>query len=323
MKLIDRLKGGIYGVAIGDALGAPIEFLDADQIARKYEKVTEMIGGGWLNVKPGQFTDDTEMMLAVAEGIMTDPEDPIPHIGQAFIRWRDSGPIDIGGTIRTVFRIWDRDNLTHEQWHVAAERAHNELRGKSAGNGALMRTLPVGIAYRLIPDIYCRAMEIARMTHWDMKAGLTCAIYSLAVRNIINGEQDKFLALVDAIRTVKEITPDAEGVLEEIEQYLILIRKNRANLKPTGYTVDSFMCAAWAFTESESFEDAVIKAVNLGGDADTIGAIAGGLAGVYYGFWEIPERWVHTLHRRDALDRVITGLTKTPGMRYNRTDVRN
>ncbi len=311
LTIEDRIKGGIYGVAVGDALGATVEFTSRDEIRRKYGVLRDIVGGGWLNLRPGEWTDDTEMMLAVAEGIIADPEDPTPHIGQAFIRWRNTNPPDIGNTIRTVFRIWDRDNLTHEQWHVAAERAHRGMGGMSAGNGALMRTLPVGIVYRLIPDIYRWATMIAKMTHWDARAGLTCAIYSMAVRNIMNGEKDRFLAIVNATRTVREIIPDTiEGDLREIELYPI--KKDGSNLKPTGYTVDSFACAAWAFIESGSFKETIVNAVNLGGDADTIGAIAGGLAGVYWGYGAIPDRWLEkfTPEQWARLDKVVEGLLK-------------
>ncbi|MDI3548150.1 MAG: ADP-ribosyl-[dinitrogen reductase] hydrolase [Halanaerobiales bacterium] len=307
----ERVRGGLYGVAVGDALGATVEFMDQRAIQKKYGQLKDIVGGGWLNLCPGEWTDDTEMMLAVAEGIIADPDDPVPHIGQAFRRWQATNPPDIGNTIRAVFRIWDRDNLTHEQWHIAAERAHRELGGMSAGNGALMRTLPVGIAYRLIPDVYCQAIDIARMTHWDIKAGLTCAVYSLAVRNILNGTADRFMAIVEAIKLVQEITQEAyREELREIAESPI--NRDRSNLKPTGYTIDSFLCATWSVIEADGFKDAVVRAVNLGGDADTIGAIAGGLAGVYWGYKAIPKRWIKKFSPEQCvmLDQIVEGLVE-------------
>lgn len=309
ISIENRIKGGLYGVAIGDALGATVEFMSRDKIRQKYGELRDIVGGGWLNLRPGEWTDDTEMMLAVAEGIIADPDDPVPHIGLAFIRWRNTNPPDIGNTIRTVFRIWDRDILTYEQWHMAAERAHRELGGMSAGNGALMRTLPVGIAYKLIPDVYRWAIDIARMTHWDIKAGLTCAVYSLAVREIMNGMTDQYKAIVNAARLVEDILQ--EDYTKELKEIIDKpIRKDGSNLKPTGYTVDSLHCAAWAFIGSGSFEETVVNAVNLGGDADTIGAIAGGLAGVYWGYKAIPKRWIEKFSQEqcDRLDRATEGL---------------
>ncbi|SMB97994.1 ADP-ribosyl-[dinitrogen reductase] hydrolase [Thermanaeromonas toyohensis ToBE] len=309
LSLEDRVRGGLYGVAVGDALGATVEFINRDEIRRYYGVLRDIVGGGWLNLRPGEWTDDTEMTLAVAEGIIADPEDPVPHIGQAFLRWRATNPPDIGNTVSTVFRILDRDNLN--QWHIAAERAHRELGGMSAGNGALMRTLPVGIAYTEPRNVYRWAIIIARMTHWDIRAGLTCAVYSLAVRNILDGALDKYIALAEAAKAARELTKEVyQGSLSEIID--APINRDGSNLKPTGYTVDSFRCAIWAFIEAEGFEDAVVRAVNLGGDADTIGAIAGGLAGVYWGFDAIPSRWLEkfTSEQKARLDRAAEGLLK-------------
>ncbi|MGB9856788.1 MAG: ADP-ribosylglycohydrolase family protein [Dictyoglomaceae bacterium] len=312
VSIEDRVKGGLYGVAVGDALGATVEFMSRDKIRERYGVLRDIVGGGWLNLRPGEWTDDTEMTLAVAEGIIADPDDPVPHIGQAFIRWRNTNPPDIGTTIRATFRIWDRDNLTHEQWHVAAERAHWEMGGMSAGNGALMRTLPVGIAYRLIPDVYRFAVNIARMTHWDIKAALTCAVYSLAVRNIFEGAADCYEAIVEAVHLVREIIArkDYKEELREIAESPI--NRDGSNLRPTGYTVDSFHCAIWSVVAAKDFEDAVVRAVNLGGDADTIGAITGGLAGIYWGYGAIPHRWLEkfTREQRARLDRAAEGLLK-------------
>lgn len=97
-NLRDRIAGALYGVAIGDAMGAPLEFMSKDEIARAHGRVTEMIGGGWLNVEPGEITDDTQMTLAVAEGIIENPDDPVKGIGNRFIEWAKSGPKDIGTT---------------------------------------------------------------------------------------------------------------------------------------------------------------------------------------------------------------------------------
>ncbi|HHY67875.1 MAG TPA: ADP-ribosylglycohydrolase family protein, partial [Alicyclobacillus sp.] len=277
VRLEDRIKGGIYGVAVGDALGAAVEFMSREEIRRKYGVLREIVGGGWLNLRPGEWTDDTEMTLAVAKGIITDPEDPIPHIGKAFIEWRNTNPPDIGNTIRTVFDIWERDGLNHEQWIIAALRADRELNGMSAGNGALMRTLPVGIAYRQARDVYRQAMNIANITHWDSKAGLTCSIYSLAVRNILDGADDRYEAVAKAADAIRRRTRYTRELSEITDKAVVT---DGTSLKPSGYTVDSFHCAVWAFVEATDFEDAVVRAVNLGGDADTIGAIAGGLAGV-------------------------------------------
>lgn len=103
-KIQDRIRGALYGVAIGDAMGGPLEFLDANEIKMRYGQVREMIGGGWLNLKPGEVTDDTQMTLCVAEGILENPSDPVQTIGRRFIEWYDSKPKDIGNTCALAIR---------------------------------------------------------------------------------------------------------------------------------------------------------------------------------------------------------------------------
>lgn len=312
-QINDRVRGGLYGVAVGDALGATVEFMNPKAIQKTYGQLKDIVGGGWLNLAPGEWTDDTEMTLAVARGIIADPDNPVPHIGQGFIRWRKTNPPDIGSTIRTVFRIWNRDSLTHEQWHVAAEQAHQEMRGMGAGNGALMRTLPVGIAYKTISSVFDQSIDIARVTHWDIRAGLTCAIYSMAVNIILSGKVNKPQAITEAVYLIQRMAASYGNCKEEIAEITnILIKKDVSNLKPTGYTVDSFQCALWAFLTKDTLEEAIVAAVNLGGDADTIGAITGGLAGVYWGYKAIPKRWINKFSPEQCatLDEISEGLIR-------------
>ncbi|AFK94366.1 MULTISPECIES: ADP-ribosylglycohydrolase family protein [Thermoanaerobacterium] len=293
MDTNDKIYGGIYGVAIGDALGSTVEFVNQDFIKKTYGKLTEIIGGGWLNLKPGEWTDDTEMTLAVSRGIIENKENPFSYIGKEFLQWYKKKPKDIGVTIRTVFEMIrnNRNSLDYDlsDWLEASKLADSILGGKSAGNGALMRTLPIGIVYKNPYNIYDMAVNIAKMTHWDIRGGLTCAIYSLSVRNLLDNETDVLSSINKSFDLCEEIS-DGNNIkeLEEIRESF----KEADNKNPTGYTVDSFKCAALSVIEANNFEDAVINAVNLGGDADTIGAIAGGLAGVFWGFKAIPERWI-------------------------------
>lgn len=297
---MNKIKGGFYGVAIGDALGATVEFMSQQDIQEKYGTHTEIIGGGWLNLKPGEWTDDTEMTLAVADGIRANAQNPIPHIGESFLQWRATNPPDIGGTIRGAFHAYDRLG----DWNNAAKEVHKRT-GKTAGNGALMRTLPVVLAYKTPEEIYRKAIEIAKMTHWDIRAGLTCAFYCLLVKGFLTESFSRGEAIAMAMRKASDLTglyyPGDMRVWVEIEEAIY----NNKKLKPTGYTVDSLACALWAFTHHETLEDTIIAAVNLGGDADTIGAIAGGLAGTYCGYDAIPERWIEKfkIGQRSRLDK--------------------
>ena len=281
----DRIRGALYGVAVGDALGAPLEFMDAKEIFAKYgAPVREMVGGGWLSVVPGDVTDDTQMTLAVAEGIAENPDDPIPAIGQRFIAWYDSRPKDIGNTCRMAIQTAKRlvaDGVGEaEAWQRAGEAVAAWSDGQNAGNGALMRTIYPALCYTK-EEAAEKAVAIGAMTHRNDSSDKYCKLYVELVAD----------ALDDPEVTVQAVRRLAES-LEE--------------LPPTGWVVGSFSCALKAIAQTENFEEAIVQAVNLGGDADTIGAIAGGLAGAIYGYSAIPERWKRCLadNVRAALDRL-------------------
>lgn len=282
MSKLDRIRGAMYGVAVGDALGAPLEFMDAASIQRMHGTVKDMIGGGWLGVRPGECTDDTAMALAVARGIVEAPGYPIEAIGRRFVEWANSGPKDIGATCATSIReairmATDKAEPSAFIWKHAAEAAHAILNGKTAGNGSLMRTAYVGLYYRDEIDVLEYAWQISKMTHFDDQAAELCTVYSALLYQMVKESR---------LRARKQILIKGGVCGMEYAGY---------EPSPTGYVVDSFEAAIYCVYTTKSFEDAVIKAVNLGGDADTIGAITGGLVGALYGFKAIPERWTKYL----------------------------
>jgi ADP-ribosyl-[dinitrogen reductase] hydrolase len=309
INFVDRIRGGIYGLAVGDALGAAVEFMEKEEIQARYGVLREIVGGGWLNLRAGDWTDDTEMALAVAEGVAKDPENPVPYIGEAFLRWRATNPPDIGGTVRAVFHAYD----LVKDWHRAAKQIHART-GKTAGNGALMRTLPLAFVYRDAFALFMRCMEVARMTHWDPEAGLTCYLYCLVAQGFLRGWEfgESYNKALDALRKVIPRAEVGEVAAKLIDKLAQVASWPAETLKPTGYTVDTLACALWCVANSRSFEEAVVKAVNLGGDADTVGAVAGGLTGVMYGYEAIPDRWVakFTSAQRERLEGAVAGLIR-------------
>jgi ADP-ribosyl-[dinitrogen reductase] hydrolase len=122
IKLLDRVKGGLYGVAVGDALGGTTEFMSTREIEAKYGYLTEIIGGGVWRLKPGEVTDDTMMTLCVAEGILENPGEPVEAIGRFFMKWYHSQPKDIGNIIRHAFEKYEGD------WFEAAFIAHMDMK---------------------------------------------------------------------------------------------------------------------------------------------------------------------------------------------------
>lgn len=277
----DRVRGALYGVAVGDALGAPLEFMNATQIKQQYgAPVREMVGGGWLNLAPGETTDDTDMTLAVCEGIMESPSAPIEPIGRRFIQWVDTQPKDVGMTCMRSIQA-ARTNLAagmdaEAAWDAAGKRTAEENGDRSGGNGALMRTIGTALAYEDAEERAERTTQIAEMTHYDDLSSDICRYYADAVHRFIKDEQDAGLIPLYTMAGVSEY-----GF------------SNCVN--PSGWAPESMECAFFAFITEGDFENALITAVNLGGDADTIGAITGGLAGAYYGYNAIPQRWIDAL----------------------------
>ena len=185
-QIRDSIRGAMFGVAVGDALGAPLEFMSAKSIQQQHGTVRDMIGGGWLNVLPGEVTDDTQMTLAVAHGIVDSPRDPIEAIGRYFVKWYNSSPKDVGATCASSIRsaicaARQKQSPTKADWKRASKVTHNLTAGRTAGNGSLMRTAYVGLYYSDEQEIRQKAYDISRMTHYDEDTAIDCAAYCAAL----------------------------------------------------------------------------------------------------------------------------------------------
>ncbi|MDR6884783.1 ADP-ribosylglycohydrolase family protein [Bacillus sp. 3255] len=279
MNLSDKIKGGLYGVAVGDALGGTTEFLTRKEIERKHGYLTEMIGGGVWELEPGEVTDDTMMTLCVAEGILARPEDPMTAIGDQFLAWYRLDPKDIGNIIRRVLGTYQGN------WFEAAFLADQDM-GQSAGNGSLMRCLPVGLSYPRLSDIEQVSRLQSKMTHYDERCYEACVIYNRIVYRLLQQE-----SLQHALEAEITNTPYA------------YVLTGDPNCEPSGFVVHTMNWAIHILAHTQSFAEVVQQAANLGGDSDTIGAIAGGLAGVYYGFDGIPRRYSDQILIKERLDR--------------------
>ncbi len=278
MSLINKIKGGLYGVAVGDALGGTTEFMSSQEIQKKYGYLTEIVGGGVWELTSGEVTDDTMMTLCVAQGILRDFHNPKQAIGEKFLEWYNSDPKDIGNIIRRVLSSYQGD------WFEAAYLAHLDL-GQSAGNGSLMRCLPVGLIYPNLSNIEQISRLQSKMTHYDERCNQACEIYNRMVWRLLHGEK-----LTEAVHR-EIISTEYKDILNGIP-----------DCEPSGYVVHTFRHVLHILLTSDSFAEVVERAANLGGDSDTIGAIAGGLAGVHYGYEGIPERYSSVILIKNTLD---------------------
>jgi ADP-ribosyl-[dinitrogen reductase] hydrolase len=269
---LDQARGMLMGLAVGDALGAPLEFTEARE-PDKY--LTEMVGGGAHSTAIGEWTDDTSMALAIAESYQSKAEFQADRIQRSFNAWLRDGAFswrgkcfDIGGTTHLAV-------TTAERLHYKNPYAGN-LDEYGKGNGALMRMAPVIISNHTSRDkCITEAIQQTLLTHGSN----TCVDYSVAFASDLFscGDSNEYKAL----RLPHDI--------------------DRHDVMSGGYVKETYECAWWALEHSTNFEDAVILAVNRGHDADTVGAVTGQLAGVKYGYSSIPKRWLEALKMHDNI----------------------
>jgi ADP-ribosyl-[dinitrogen reductase] hydrolase len=271
-ELLSRSRAVLVGGAVGDALGAPLEFMTAGEIAAKHGRLAEMIGGGWLRLKPGQVTDDTEMTLCVARGIIAAGHWDRRVIAGEFAGWLKSKPIDIGDTCRRGIRNF-----------MLKGELETPLNEWDAGNGALMRMGPVALFTLKEESLLQRCtVELAHLTHNNPVSDAACVTYVRMLQ----------MALLGAEKS--RLRREADRLVAAFPTFRFDPYPGMA----TGYVVDTLQTVFHYFFRSRSFEECVIATVNQGGDADTTGAIIGGLAGAYYGMEEIPRRWLKKLDQR-------------------------
>jgi ADP-ribosyl-[dinitrogen reductase] hydrolase len=320
----DRTLGAFLGLACGDALGAPVEFMNRAAVAKQYGTLTEMVGGGSFSWAPGEWTDDTGMALAVAEGILGAPHDPVSGVGKGFLEWVETAK-DVGGTISAALANaeFQRDRerpVDPIDWSQASRTTPQALKGKAAGNGSLMRTLPVALAYPTARQMLEISACISAMTHWDPQAEVCCATYCLWVRELLCGVavREAWEMAIEAARVAVaegQRSGDTPGPTPLPDPFWPRLEAapdlGREALQPSGYAgyvVECLEAAVWATANVDSLEEALVTLVNLGGETDTMAAVAGGALGARYGLEAIPERWLAALHQRERIERAAHGL---------------
>lgn len=270
---VSRAEAAYLGLALGDALGATVEFMTPREIVERYGVHREIRGGGWLNIRRGQVTDDTTMALALGRAILDDGgEVKALSCAHAFDNWMRSKPVDIGNTVRR--------NL------VAFRRSGNPVANPSefdAGNGAAMRVLPVALALvgaddKVVQEGVCAQ---AHVTHNNPVSDAACQFIVRSVQLFMDGQ---------LLSTVYRRCIDPF-----ITAYPQCSHRGRRRENPSGWIIETMQAVLQSLMHTDSFEDCLVDVVNRGGDADTTGAIAGMLAGAYYGFEAIPSRWVRAL----------------------------
>jgi ADP-ribosylglycohydrolase len=304
MDTIERFRGCLSGLAIGDAVGTTLEFKRPGTFA----PITDLVGGGPFGLKPGHWTDDTSLALCLAASLIEckgfDARDQM----RRYVKWWREGYMSSTGY------CFDIGNTTAEALG-AFQRSGNPFSGPTdpakAGNGSLMRLAPVPMIYWKSPcEAIERAGESSRTTHGAPTAVDACRYYAALLVGALGGV-DKDTLLSPRYCPVKgywaehplhpEIAAVAQGSFKE---------KDPPQIRGTGYVVQSLEAALWAFDRAPSFREAILLAVNLGDDADTTGAICGQLAGAFYGSEAPPKKWRDVLCQRERLARYAQALSE-------------
>ncbi|MEF8974515.1 MAG: ADP-ribosylglycohydrolase family protein [Haloarcula sp.] len=296
-------RGVLLGVACGDALGRPVEGWPAARIQRRYGTVSTMLADGVHGLPAGSITDDTELTRRLARSLAErdgwDPDDA----AERFVRWFRGDPTGIGGmTYRVLSRIaggedWRR--ASRAVWEASPE-------GRNAGNGSLMRCAPVAVAFAGDRERLCTASrESSMLTHWDTRCRDACAALNVAIAAASRGDAPVAAALDD-------LGDDGhEDVTAALERGRVAADAGRTDRLPvTGYVVDTLEAAVGHALAADSAREAIVTAVNNGGDADTVGAVAGALAGARYGAESLPDAWLDALSCRDELETLAASVTE-------------
>lgn len=289
------------GLAIGDALGVPVEF--ATRPSLKRDPVTTMMGFGTWSQPPGTWSDDSSLTFCLAESLLSGYD--VNAIGQSFVRWMKEGywgahhkVFDVGGTTRvSIQRIFDGESPLYS----------GEFEEDSNGNGSLMRIVPASIFFfqEDNPTLWERMQEVSGITHRHFRSVFSCFFFSKIIAAIIQGHEKR--KAYDVARHEVARYADEIGI-NSVERKLFertlngsLVNETQEKIYSGGYVLHTLEAAIWCFLNTDSYHEAVLKAVNLGGDTDTTGCVTGALAGLYYGSSEILDVWKSVTARQQDI----------------------
>lgn len=313
------MKDGIWGLIVGDAMGAAVEF--GERWMRDFDPVKEMRSGGMFEVPIGGWTDDTSMALATLQSLKSGYH-PV-DIMEQFVAWLRHGkyslftyPIGIGKQILRAIEAYEKYGDIHT-CGPSTERDN--------GNGSLMRILPVclyGYSKQKAQEMSTEEVlvmihEVSGLTHNHMRSKIACGLYYFMMCEVIERQGTLLECMQKGLdkgfqfyRTndIGNVAGDSETELahyKRLENLYIFKEEVREHINSTGYVVDTLEAAVWCLITEDNYERTILEAVNLGLDTDTIAAVAGGLAGLYYGYEGIPEEWIQNIKKKDIIEECL------------------
>ncbi|MBI1889859.1 MAG: ADP-ribosylglycohydrolase family protein [Burkholderiales bacterium] len=285
-----RFLGALLGLACGDAVGTTVEFAPRGS----FSPVTDMVGGGPFSLQPGQWTDDTSMALCLAESLLTkNAFDPVDQMAR-YLNWWKWGYLsstgscfDIGTTVREALA----------KFSISGDPYCGSSDPYSAGNGSLMRLAPVVLfAHDDVEALHKLSADSSRTTHGAAEAIECCQLFAELISKALCGTPKSQLF------STLQFAPYQPRIVELVCG--TFMEKEEGAIRGSGYCIESLEAALWCFFHTDSFEEAVLRAVNLGDDADTTGAIVGQVAGAYYGVENIPPSWINKLSMREDIEQM-------------------
>jgi ADP-ribosyl-[dinitrogen reductase] hydrolase len=299
-----HIKSALFGLAIGDALGVPVEFESREYL--KLNPVTDMIGNGTYNQPPGTWSDDSSLTFCLTEGLINGYD--INRIGEYFKNWLNQNFWTAHG------EVFDVGITTENAIERLQEGCKPELAGGAEesdnGNGSLMRILPL-VFYLDNKSIFKRftiTQQVSSITHRHIRSVIACFYYLEFARKIWRGK-DKFKAYEELKKEIPEFLENLDIPAAEIEVFNRLLNgniseKEESEINSSGYVLHTLEASIWCLLTSDNYQEAVLKAVNLGGDTDTTAAVTGGLVGILYGYDTIPENWIKQLARNLEIENL-------------------
>ncbi len=298
---IENIQACFLGLAIGDALGVPVEFRHRSYF--QSQPITTMTGFGSWNQPPGTWSDDSSLTFCLAESLLNGYN--IEDVSNRFVRWMKEGywgahhrVFDIGGTTRAALqRIYNGEHPLYS----------GEFDEDSNGNGSLMRIAPASIYFSTETDerLLEKIREVSGITHRHFRSVFACYIYSKVVSKILFG-REKMSAYYETIIEVQQLISQNSFYVPEIKLFDRILKGNilsltQSEILSSGYVLHTLEASLWCFLTTNSYREAVLKAVNLGEDTDTTGCVTGALTGLYYGLGNIPEECISQIARKQDI----------------------
>jgi ADP-ribosylglycohydrolase len=297
LSRLDRFRGSMLGLAVGDALGTTLEFRKPGT----FEPITDMVGGGPFDLQAGQWTDDTSMALCLLTSLLERDGFDARDQMERYCRWQTEGYLSSTGT---CFDIGSTVASALDRFRETGQPLAGSSDPNSAGNGSLMRLAPVPIFF--FPDLDAverHAADSSRTTHAAAECVDACRLFARMLYRAFDHRSKDEVLFADAgsFGGAESIARIAGGEYRS---------KTVSEIRGSGYVVDCLEAALWCFWRASTFREAVLAAANLGLDADTTSAVCGQIAGAWFGASGIPSEWLDSLVLRDLIQSGVDRVGK-------------